>query len=507
MGAAGALAPCPEPATGPRNTSASAAPTGQELTGPIGAGALIVELAARPDLRAAAALPRGAARKSAAWNAIVASAAAAQAPYLRIAQRLEQQGQITAYRTLASPAALILTPAPLATDAVRGAFELAGVSGIFNNDDASQLWPQQPGAAPPSPPDPNGDWWGLESGPPEHVVSTAPTQRPYGVTMVGAPAAWAQGAAGHGLVYGSVDTGADYTHEALVGQYRGNLGNGQFSHDYNWMDAGLNPSPTPYDPSGHGTHTIGTVVGHTATSDIGVAPWAHWIAARALTGTVDAALRALQWMQAPTKLDGTAPRPDLAPDVVGLSWYMGSPTQTLFQDSIRNLRAAGIEVVKSAGNTGPAAGTITSPGQFPEVITVGAVDQTGAALDESSRGPAPFPLGGATPKPDLAAPGGNVLSALPGNRYGEMSGTSMAQPHVAGAILDLLSRFPQLTHDQLLQALGSSARDAGAPGVDPVFGRGIINIGAAVNAAAALTAPQRFSVALPTHPHRSTDAA
>ncbi|MEO6866916.1 MAG: S8 family serine peptidase, partial [Gaiellales bacterium] len=300
------------------------------------------------------------------------------------------------------------------------------------------------------------------------------------VDLIGAPQAWEQGADGHGLVYGSIDTGADVTHEALVDAYRGTQSG---SHDYNWFDPTGRMS-SPKDSQSHGTHTIGTVTG----AGVGVAPKAKFIAVAGLTGQVDNTFRSLQWMLAPTKIDGTQPRPDLAPDVVGMSWWTGPNSEDLFLESMQDLRAAGIVPVKSAGNQGPNAGSITSPGQFSEIIATAAVDDKGNVASFSSRGPAPYPAGSTTPKPDFAAPGVNTISTTPGNRYGSMSGTSMAQPHMSAAVLAILSKFPALSDSQLQQVLEAGAIDKGAAGRDAEYGHGLINIPASLDAAAAILA-------------------
>lgn len=455
---------------------------------------LLIKLAAQPDFSKVELMPRGADRKSAAWNALVQTAASSQPALTAIAEKLKSNGAIVGYQTLVSPNMLIVTPASGQQRKVMESFQNSDVKSVFDNSSGTQLWPP----APPTligPDLPAGQPWGLDVVP-GTALAGEPDQTPYGVKLVGAPDAWSKGADGRGLVFGSIDTGADVTHPALKAAYRGTQADGTLVNDYNWIDFDSSPSPVPVDSEGHGTHTIGTVVGSAPTAAIGVAPGAKWISAHGLSGTVDAALRALQWMQAPTRLDGTAADATKAPDVVGMSWYMGSSSQDLFRESIRNLRAAGIEPVKSAGNQGPGAHTITSPGQFPEITAVAAVDDKGKVANFSSRGPAPFPAGSTTPKPDFAAPGVNVLSSLPGGKYGTMSGTSMAQPHMSGVLLDILSKYPQLTHDQLVAALASTATDAGKPGRDDEYGAGIVNIPAALAAAAKLE-----SAATPASPH------
>ena len=141
-----------------------------------------------------------------------------------------------------------------------------------------------------------------------------------------APQAWALGFDGTGIIVGSMDTGVRHTHEAVTARYRGIVappdpGN---IHDYNWYDGYL-ASTTPIDQNGHGSHTMGTIVGGAAGgySALGVAPGAKWIAARACAGLFcsDVALiKAAQWMLAPTNSAGTSPRPDLRPHIISNSW-------------------------------------------------------------------------------------------------------------------------------------------------------------------------------------------
>lgn len=439
--------------------------------------AVIVKLAARPDFTAVQRMPRGAERKAAAYEALIDTAASSQKPFLELAEELKAEGLVTDVQALPSPNALVITPKAGKLQGVLNAFRTDGVSSIYGND-GNLIW--QAGAIAVQPPkivdEPN---WGLDVKTDVVEPVARPTTTPYGIDLVGAPAAWAQGAAGAGLVYGSIDTGVDFTHEALVSNYRGTGSNGAAQHDYNWFDLGPRPSPAPKDGHGHGTHTTGSAVG----KEIGVAPEAKWIGVSGLAGTADAALKSLLWMQAPTKLDGTAPDPTLAPDVVGMSWWMGKSNQDLFLESMQNLRAAGIIPVKSAGNQGPSAQSITSPGQFPEVVATAAVDEHSKVASFSSRGPAPYPKGSTTPKPDFAAPGVDVVSSMPNNRYGKMSGTSMAQPHMSGALLAVLSKYPQLDDNQLAAAFTAGATDRGAKGWDPEYGNGVINLPATLQAA------------------------
>ena len=111
------------------------------------------------------------------------------------------------------------------------------------------------------------------------AASTAPE---WGIAAIGADRAWDQGVLGGGVVVASIDSGVEHTHPAIASQYRGNLGDGRFDHVYNWFDASSTcPGDEPCDLVGHGTHTMGTMVGGDGpgpfTPDIGVAPAAKWI--------------------------------------------------------------------------------------------------------------------------------------------------------------------------------------------------------------------------------------
>jgi len=106
----------------------------------------------------------------------------------------------------------------------------------------------------------------------------------WNIAKIKAPDAWARGFRGAGIVVANVDTGVLYTHAALVGKYRGNLGGGSFNHNYNWWDPSKvcgNPSNIPCDNNNHGSHTMGTMVGDDgAANQIGVAPDAKWMACK-----------------------------------------------------------------------------------------------------------------------------------------------------------------------------------------------------------------------------------
>ncbi len=313
----------------------------------------------------------------------------------------------------------------------------------------------------------------------------------WGVARVNAPDVWKQyGVRGEGIIVATIDTGVQYNHPALVGQYRGLQKDGSFDHNYNWFDPShICPPGTPCDNVGHGTHTMGTIIGDDGgANQIGVAPGAQWIAAKGCeSGSCSfAALMASgQWMLAPTDLNDENPNPDLRPNIVSNSWGDGT-SDTFYQKTVQSWRDAGIFPVFANGNPGPTCGQASVPGVYPESLGVGAVDINDNIANFSGRGPANF-FGGEI-KPNVSAPGVNVRSSIPTNGYGLMSGTSMATPHVAGVVALLWSAIPDLVGDisttfdlvELTAFFRSSTQcgDAGPP--NNVYGWGIVDALAAV---------------------------
>ncbi|RLP91816.1 peptidase S8 [Micromonospora sp. BL4] len=315
----------------------------------------------------------------------------------------------------------------------------------------------------------------------------------WGLANINAPQVWSEfGDRGEGVVVASIDSGVQYDHPALVGAYRGNLGGGTFDHDYNWYDpAEVCPSAAPCDNNDHGTHTTGTMVGDDgAGNQIGVAPGARWIAAKGCESTScsDASLLAAgQWVLAPTDLAGQNPRPDLRPDVVNNSWG-GAGGDPWYQQTVAAWRAAGMFPVFSAGNDGPACGSAGSPGDNPGAYAVGSYDVDNAISDFSGRGDATDPN---AYKPNVAAPGSNVRSSVPGNGYAAFDGTSMAAPHVSGTVALVWSAAPSLKGDIAAteELLDRTARDVdaitcgGTAADNNVFGAGRLDAYAAVRTA------------------------
>jgi bacillopeptidase F len=302
-----------------------------------------------------------------------------------------------------------------------------------------------------------------------------------GLDEIGARRAWRiTGVTGGAVRVGTIDTGVDPGHPALAGRIAA------------WRDV-VAGRPAPYDDNGHGTHTAGVIAGGDPGAPIGVAPGAKLLVAKAIRGDGRGMgsdiLAAAQWLTDP---DGNPATADF-PAVVNGSWGQAAdPNDFWFRPMLARWRSLGIVAVFAAGNSGPRPGSVGSPSGYPEALAVGAVDAARRVASFSSRGPVAWenrdgtgPAPGPVAKPDLVAPGVDVVSSV-GGGYAPMTGTSMAAPHVAGVAALVRSANPSLTGAQVEQILRTTAADVGPPGPDAPSGAGLVDALAATRAAAAL---------------------
>ncbi len=303
----------------------------------------------------------------------------------------------------------------------------------------------------------------------------APT---WNISKVKADSCWSMGYDGSGIVVGVMDTGADTSHPAIRGKFLGY-----------WFDA-ITGYSNPIDDYGHGTHCTGTILGGDGlgpfSNDIGVAPGARFVSVKIFnsqgSSTVNAIHAGFQKI-AEWKGQGV----DIK--VVSNSWGSTDAASTEYWNDVINWRNLGIVPVFAAGNNGPGSGTINSPGSYPTTIAVGATDNGDNIANFSCRGPAPT----GSPwnntqywprsdwnfiKPNISAPGVSVPSSVPGGSYESWDGTSMATPHVAGAIAILLQKNPNLDFYQIYSILLDNADQPsqGAPYPNNNYGWGRLNV-------------------------------
>ncbi len=265
---------------------------------------------------------------------------------------------------------------------------------------------------------------------------------------------------------GVVDTGIDATHPDLVNKVIA------------FTDL-VNQKTTPYDDEGHGTHVSGTIGGgSTSGTSIGADPDVRFISAKFIdkngSGSLINAVLAMQWVADP---DGKAETDDGAM-VVNNSWggqlpsVSDDPNDNVLCQAVEAWAKLGVTPVFAAGNAGHDPQTVETPGACPFALSVGATDIDDKIADFSSRGPAVWSTGSIT-KPDVVAPGVNIKSCMPDGKYAELSGTSMAAPHVTGVVALIYQLQPKITVGQLISVIKASAAKIGE---DPnIYGAGRID--------------------------------
>jgi subtilisin family serine protease len=286
------------------------------------------------------------------------------------------------------------------------------------------------------------------TGAPTPSPTSGPLQpAPWGVAKVGAPNVWAD-TRGAGVGVAVLDTGIALDHPDLAGQVKGGI---------NTIVNGASYA----DDHGHGTHVAGTIAAlDNSIGVVGVAPQASLLAVKVLnssgSGYLSDIIEGLQWCV--TNKGAFNIR------VVNMS--LGGAGSTAYQDAIRATTNAGILVVAAAGNSGaPTDGgtTVKYPAAYAEAVAVSATDSKNVIAYFSSYGP----------EVDIAAPGVSIPSTYLNGAYANMSGTSMAAPHVAGLAALVAARNPGYGPAQIRGALSAAALDLGASGWDPIYGDGL----------------------------------
>jgi len=310
-----------------------------------------------------------------------------------------------------------------------------------------------------------------------------------GLLAIGARGMWNLGYTGRNRIAMNIDTGVNIEHEAIGGRFLGHyLPVSQcwygFEHNY------------PYDIDRthyHGTHTMGTMIGlDTATADtIGLGFNAFWIASDPIVTDLEDVrpmsdyYLAFQWALNPDQnILTSSDIPDVINNSWGVNYSMWPDCNPIEYQFIASLEAADCAVVFSNGNEGPDASTTGMPASITQdslnIFAVGALDAHTTnylIADFSSRGPSLCDVTTSVGiKPEVSAPGVDVRSCAATGQFIELSGTSMAGPHVAGALVLLREAFPNVSSTALKNALYQTCLDLGTAGEDNIYGRGLINV-------------------------------
>ena len=496
------------PVAGSGVTASKIAPWVEEHTANGQQAEFFVELADQADISAAASLPTKAEKGRYVYNTLLNKAHSTQEPIL---QWLREKG--IEHQSFYIINAILVKANRDVAEALAARSDVARISGnpVIHNDLG-------------------------RPGPIEESAGRPATIEP-GIQYTHAPQVWSLGYTGQNIVVASADSGVRWTHNALKPHYRGWDGQNA-NHNYNWHDSIHdsvgnvcgNDSQFPCDDNigfGHGSHTTGTMIGDDGMGNqIGMAPGAKWIACRNMdngTGTPARYIECMEWFLAPYPLNCTPNEgdPSKAPDITNNSWFCpvseGCTTGDELRAAVEAQEAAGIQMVVAAGNNGPDCGSIDTgamsgpPSFYAASYTVGALNTgTDTIAPFSSRGPVTIDGSGRI-KPDITAPGNPVRSACRSSDtcYAFGSGTSMASPHISGAMALLWCAIPSLRHqiDASRTALDNAAHfisdttcgTAGPP--NNVYGWGRIDIAAAVGMPSPTPTPS------PTPPPTATPAA
>lgn len=276
------------------------------------------------------------------------------------------------------------------------------------------------------------------------VISEGPTAQadaiPWGISRVKAPACW-EATKAKGIYVAVLDTGIA-PHVDLAGNLLGGI---SFVPGQSWQDG-----------NGHGTHVAGTIAAKINGSGVvGVAPSASVYAIKVLSNSGSG-----QWSWLMSGLYWMRRYYGCTFDVANMS--LGASSAPTALETYINYAAEKTLLVTAAGNSG---GAVGYPARYNKCLAVSAIQSNNVIAPFSCRGP----------EVELCAPGVNILSTLPGNRYGYLSGTSMAAPHVAGAAALCRGTHRYLDMDHIRNILLKTADDLGNPGKDPNYGYGRVD--------------------------------
>ena len=314
----------------------------------------------------------------------------------------------------------------------------------------------------------------------------------WGVRKIEADKCWDEGYTGQGVIIGIIDTGVDSKHPALKDKWSGHW----------FVGSGMPQTDEPYDDNKHGTHCMGSILGGDGygsfEQDIGVAPGAKYAAAKGLnsggSGSSNVLVSCLEFM---ADLKSTV---DIK--AVSNSWA-GNGGSDYYFEVVQTLKSLNIVPIFANGNNGSqGSGSVQSPGDYPHVIGVGATDSLDGIADFSSLGPAPdkdpyndrnmwFRADWDFIKPNISAPGKDIYSCVPDGEYSNLSGTSMATPHLCGVVALLFQKNLNLTPEMVYNLLLDNADKPAGAGSYPnnTFGWGRVNAWKSIQATPTMDQP------------------
>lgn len=338
-----------------------------------------------------------------------------------------------------------------------------------------------------------GIWPEVEAVLADDIIATLPFSRPIedgrnplddgasqALIDIRAPEAWSLGLTGVGVLVGNFDSGVNANHPGLAPRWRGNSG---YPAGQCWFDLVEPITSTPGDNDGHGSLTMGLQCGMIPGDTVGVAWNAQFIAAAVAEGglTIMNALAAFEWVIDP---DGNPATFEDMPRVLSNSWGSSGGQDicaSVLYPALDLCQAAGMAIVWSAGNEGPAASTMRSPAVRADSpvsgFSVGGWDTvTDSVWISSSRGPTPCTTDSILRiKPEIVAPSRDVRSTYLGSAFASSSGTSFSAPLSAGVLALMIEANPLLPPDSLLELLMLTTVDIAEPGLDNNSGYGRID--------------------------------
>lgn len=297
----------------------------------------------------------------------------------------------------------------------------------------------------------------------------------YGLEKIGIPALRQElpELTGNSVVVGILDTGIDANHPELKGKVIA------------WKDF-IDGKSEPYDGNGHGTHVAGTIAGEGVSgTQIGVAPRAKLVIGKVLSdsgsGSLSGILRGMDWIVNPERKPDSKIRPRVVNNSWGAQGIDADLRKNPFAQQVMTWVQLDVFPAFAAGNAGRGgARTIGTPGNLPAAFAIGATDRNDDRASFSSMGPVAVTHEDGRKetivKPDISAPGHNVLSSVPGGKYASFSGTSMATPHLVGGVALLYQANPNLSVPQMIELLTATVDDLGEEGKDNQFGFGRLNL-------------------------------